>query len=133
MNKSTLTFKEMQTPLDFLNTIYGLEYQIQNNIHDLIWQYGKLVNDGDYEISLYDRHIKSYCQVRSRKGEPIKLKKAKILCPAQCQVRGHLLLVTTDDKLLSFLDLNHQEYNVYACVHSKVEDMVKRKQTTNLD
>jgi len=122
-NQYTTKFENMEEPAVYYDRIKSIESTMEDNIHDLIWQYGKEVN-GDYEISLWNKKWASYCKIRDNNNNLVVLRKAKILCPDKCQVRGHLFFQTEKSETISFINLNHQEFNVYSHIYRIIDDML---------
>ena len=107
-------------PTDCYNSIREIEEDMELSIHDLVWKYGKRngtkKSGVTYELSTYGN--KRYALLRDNKGVLREIKKVIISNPEQCHRMGKLMMVDSCDKVYSFFDFPHQQFDIYSVIYA---------------
>lgn len=114
------TIDKMKHPSDMYADIRQIEYQMQKNIHDLVWSNGRKKGD-KYILSLYNKYWQNYALIIYN-GKKIELTKAIIVNPEGCQCQGHIYFEDKDKNKYSFgfNSLIHQEFNIYSHIYHMI-------------
>jgi len=106
-------------PIEYFDKIHSLESEMELNIHNLVWKYGKKKETRKYGTQ-YSLNVNIV--INDSKGITKRIRKITISNPEKCQRMGHLWLTDENKNDYGFNELVHQEFNVYSGVFNQINN-----------